>query len=134
MVREATLIVETELPIGFTCANGTGIEKGTILKMADPMTASYANATNQIPAGIAATEKIASDGKTKIGVYRHGIFKGTCSGSIAIGDPVITAETNFIMTGLAQSGVNRLGTALEAGAATETILFELNPGYMVATV
>jgi len=127
MANECTLIFETEVAIPFTCANGTGIEKGTVLKLEDPLTVSYANASNQIVGGIAKNEKIASDGKTKISIYRGGIFKGTCSGSVTIGCPLCTAETNKIRTGLGISGVNIIGIALEAGSNGETILFELKP-------
>ena len=43
MANEATLIVETELPINFTVANATGIEKGALLKITDPMTAALSD-------------------------------------------------------------------------------------------
>ena len=79
MANEAVLIVETDLPIMFTCANETGIEKGTLLKLSDPNTVAAATADNDIFIGIAAEEKIASDGKTKIAVYTRGIFKMVCS-------------------------------------------------------
>jgi len=134
MANEHTLIVEYSSPIGFTCANGTGIEKGAVLQMTDPMTASAASAISQFPAGIAATEKIASDGKTKIAVYRDGIFKGTCSGAIAIGDPIGTDVSNLISKALTVSGCNVLGIALETGANTETILYELRPFGMLGMI
>ena len=63
MANEATLIVETDLPIMFTCANATGIEKGTLLKLSDPNTVAAATADNDIFIGIAAEEKIASEKK-----------------------------------------------------------------------
>ena len=75
MTNEAVLIVELECPIGFTCADGTGIEKGAILMLSDPMTAALATGDEDFIAGIAAEEKIANDGKTKISVYRSGIFR-----------------------------------------------------------
>ena len=78
MALEATLIFETEPPIPFTVTDGAGIEKGTILKITDPMTAVIAAGDADAIAGIASEEKIASDGRTKIGVYRRGIFKAFC--------------------------------------------------------
>ena len=36
MTNEATLIVETELPINFTCENATGIEKGALFNAVMP--------------------------------------------------------------------------------------------------
>ena len=70
MTNEAVLEIEQTVPIPMTCANGTGIEKGTILKMSDPFTVAAVSGTNDTIGGIAAEEKIASDGKTKIAVYR----------------------------------------------------------------
>lgn len=132
MANEATLMYETHLPIPFTCSNVLGIEKGTILKMTDPFTAAASAAANDVVAGIAAEEKIANDGKTKISVYRGGIFKVTASGSISVGDPLVTAVpagTNLVAT----AGVNAeqvIGIALETASAGETFLMELNPTVM----
>ena len=129
MTNEAVLIYETSIPIPFTVADGTGIEKGAILKMTDPMTASLAVADEDIIAGIAASEKIASDGKTKLGVYRSGIFKVLGSGNITVGDALITvasATGNIVLT----AGVNAediVGIALETATDGQTLLMELKP-------
>jgi len=131
MVNEATLYFETEVPIPFTCSETTGIERGTLLKMATPMTVSAGVVLNDICGGIAAGEKIASDGKTKIEVYRHGIFKVTASGSVAIGDPLVKSEltTNFVET--AGTNDERVwGIALETVTNGQTFLMELNPTTM----
>ena len=72
MANEAVLMIETELPIPFTCADGTGIAKGTVLKMADLATVSLADGTNDIVGGITGTEKIAYDGRVRVDVYRCG--------------------------------------------------------------
>jgi len=132
MTNEATLIVETEPPINFTCDNSTGIEKGTILKLSDPMTAAASDGDNDLVAGIAAEEKIESDGKTKIAVYRGGIFKVTASGSVAVGDPLGTdgAANNYVASNIADanlSGAKQIGIALEAASDDETFLMELRP-------
>ena len=66
MANEAVLIFETSVPIPFTVANGTGIEKGTLLTLTDPFTAEAFNASGGAVAGIAAEEKIASDGKVRL--------------------------------------------------------------------
>lgn len=58
MAHEAILKFETELPIPFTVANGTGIEKGAVLKLTDPMTAIITSGDEDQIAGIAAEEKI----------------------------------------------------------------------------
>ena len=131
MANEATLIYETELPIDFTVANATGIEKGTLLKMTDPMTAIINSASNDPVAGIAKGEKIISDGRTKLEVYRHGIFKMTLSGSCTVGDALVcAAEANMVKTApnyTSLSGSNIVGTALETATTGETLLVELNP-------
>src|SRR3990167_10150726 len=129
MANEATLIVETELPINFTVANATGIEKGTILKMTDPMTAIITSAASDTIAGIAAAEKIASDGVTKLGVYRRGIFKVSLSGACTVGDPLVTdASVNYVKAAPTTdiSGAKIIGYALETGATGETILMDMN--------
>jgi hypothetical protein len=90
----AQLIYETELPISFTVANATGIEKGSVLKLTDPMTAIITSGDEDQVAGIAAEEKIASDGKTKIAVYRRGIFKVYVSAQVTIGQALAVSEEN----------------------------------------
>ena len=129
MANEATLIFETEIPLPFTVANATGIEKGTLLKLTDPMTAIISSADDDACAGIAAEEKIASDGKTKLGVYRRGIFKVLGSGSITVGDAValggLGGDNEVITAGV--NAENILGTALETSTDGETLLIELNP-------
>lgn len=131
MANEAVLIFETAPPIPFTCADGTGIEKGTFLTLSDPMTvaATGANA-NAVVVGIAAAEKIANDGNTKIPVYMEGIFQMECGGNITAGEMVeSTATANHIVTATqtANATANIIGRALETGADTETIMVQLNP-------
>lgn len=132
MANEAILRVETGLPINMTCADGTGIEKGTILKLTDPLTASASDGANDIVAGIAASEKIASDGTTSVAVYRQGIFDIKASGAISVGDPVGTSATANHVQSIANttnlSGSKRLGFALETATDGEVIQVELNIG------
>src|SRR3990167_415287 len=127
MADEAVLIFETDLPIPFTVANATGIEKGAVLKQTDPMTAIINSAVDNVPAGIAAKEKIASDGKTKIAVYRGGIFKVVASGTITVGDPLCiegdTLNTLRSTAGLTTgnlSGSKIWGIAFETAASDES--------------
>ena len=130
MANEATLMVETQLPIMMTCADGAGIEKGTICVMTDPLTAAAATTSGQIIAGIAAEEKIASDGKTKIAIYRGGIFKVTGSGNITVGNPLVHSPTPNIVQTAAVNAETVLGIALETSTNTETLLIELRPTTM----
>ena len=133
MANEAVLIVEQDYPVNFTVANATGIEKGALLKMTDPNTAIAGSASNDPVAGISYGEKIASDGVTKLAVYRKGIFKMTLSGSATVGDALViegASSTNYVKkcpNHTSLSGANIVGTALETGTTGETILVELNP-------
>lgn len=127
MANEATLIFELGPAIPFTVADGTGIEKGTHLTLSDPMTAAANSAIVLGPAtaGIAAAEKIANNGVTKLGVFREGIFKVTASGSITAGDP-LAAIGNFVYTA-ATNEENLIGTAFETATDGQTLLMELKP-------
>ena len=127
----SVLMIETELPIMMTCANATGINKGDTLRLADALLVTASTDAEDDIAGIAAEEKIASDGKTKIAVYRGGIFKMTAKAAITCGQSVSSsADANKVQTATKTSvGSKTLGLALEtSGADTETILVELNPG------
>lgn len=128
MTGEATLVYETELPIPFTCADGTGIEKGTLLELTDPMTVVAVSGADKPIAGIAAEEKIASDGKTTIAVYRRGIFKMLAGeASILIGNPL---TSHSVVNEVINADINNthiVGRALEAAGDTETLLVDLNP-------
>lgn len=131
MAQECTLVFEKSLPVSYTCDDGTGIEKGAILKLVDLRTVSPADGDGDPVAGIAAEEKIASDGKVKIAVYETGTFKGTAGATgAAAGQGIMTyASTgdpnDIVVTGAAED--NCMGTASETAANNETFLFELKP-------
>ena len=131
MANEATLIHELELPIPFTCADGAGIEKGTLLKLTDPMTVALSDGAADIIAGIAAEEKINGDGKTKIGVYMRGIFKMLSDGTVAVGAGVMADGSNaneYITATAAADAAAVFGIALETVADGETGLVYVNVG------
>lgn len=130
MANEATLVFETELPLPFTVANATGIEKGSLLKLADLNTASLADGANDILAGIAAQEKIASDGKVKLAIYPKGIFKMMASGAIPVGLAVCShGNANVVkLAPVTVSGAAILGHALETAADGETFLVNVSVG------
>lgn len=134
MTNEAVLLVQKTFPENMTCANATGISKGTILKLADPNTASASTGTYDIVAGIAYTQKVASDGNTQIAVLTGpgDIVKLVASGSIAVGDPVGTAAPGNQVISIANvpalSGSKRLGYARETATDGETLKVVLNIG------
>jgi hypothetical protein len=131
MALETTLVFETSKPIPFTCADGTGIEKGALLKIADPFTVSLTAGDTDAIVGIAAEEKIASDGKVKIGVYTTGIFKGyagaagVTAGMAIISDTGTGAANELVVADINSEHI--VGRALETATDGETFLFQLNP-------
>lgn len=129
MGDEAVLIIETDAPIAFTCADGAGIEKGTVLKIADPATVSASSADNDTFIGVAAEEKINGDGRTKIAVWTRGIFRMTIAAgqTTTVGQDVVIKGANTIggYTTLDDEKGYVIGRALETGAAGETVLVQV---------
>ena len=134
MANELVLMFETSLPIPMIVANGTGIEQGTLLKGSDPFTVAASAAAEDQFGGVAAGEKIASDGVLTIPVYLSGIFKAVASGNVTYNDPLVTAVPagNLLASAIGRTTVqlsgNRIfGRALETATAAQTFLFELRP-------
>ena len=131
MALETTIIHETEIAVPMTVADGVGIEKGAILKLADPNTASLTDGDTDICAGIAKKEKIASNGKTKLSVYKRGIFKGFAGlAGVTAGAAIITDSATGAANELVDADVNSeniVGRALETATDGQSFLFELNP-------
>jgi len=78
MANEAVIIelFNGGRPIRYTCADGTGIAKGALMELtngSDRTVTVFANAASAC-VGVAAMEKVASDGSTEISVYTDGIF------------------------------------------------------------
>jgi len=132
MALESELVHEMEPPIPFTCADGTGIEKGTHLILSDPMTVAKSGGDTDEIIGISAEEKVASDGKTRIGVYMRGIFRGFAGASgVTVGLAIISDNaTGATDNELVVADINSeaiVGIALETAADTESFMFYLNP-------
>lgn len=130
MALECTLLVELEPPVSMTCADGAGIPKGSVLELNDAATVTITDADSDKIVGIAAEEKIASDGKTQIGVYLRGIFRGYAGvDTVTVGRAIrmdSTADVNeFSICAANEEGI--VGTAWESAANGETFKFLLNP-------
>lgn len=131
MSNEAVLKVETHIPINFTCATGTTIEKGAICKMTSPMTASTSDGANDIVAGIVQSEKLAAETtQDSVSIYRGGVFRVACHGSISGGDPVVTGATANHVILATTNQENILGIMLEDATEGQTKLMELRPTTM----
>jgi len=118
--------------ITMNCADGTAIAKGAILQITDNRTA-LASAADKPVAGIAASEKIADDGQTTIGVYTNGIFdlKDAGAGG-AVGLCVSLGGVNTIKTAAANADLGyilgkRLATSGAAG--TESVRVQIGKVY-----
>lgn len=131
MALETTLLFELEPAIPFTCADGVGIEKGALLILTDPMTVATATGDNDEIIGIAAAEKIASDGNTKIPVYIRGIFKGYAGAAgVTVGLSIISdvgtgAPNEMVVSDAGSESI--IGMALETATDEESFTFLLQP-------
>ena len=122
----------TALPKDFIVADGTGIEKGTLLELTDPRTAAANNGSGDIIAGIAAREKVANDGRTRLAVFEPGcgaIFDMTVGAvGVTLGTWVSSEGANTIKdaTEAEIAAGKAIGRALETGAAAEVVQVALN--------
>lgn len=114
-------------PIRYTIADATAIAKGTLMYLSsDPRTMSAHSAQGQDFVGIAATEKVANDGQTTLGVYTNGIFDLVdSSAGMTLGDMAkLSGTANMIMTAddaTAQQAPEYVGKVLETASASETV-------------
>lgn len=131
MADECVMIEEWGFPTSFTVADGTGIEKGAVLKFADPNTAATTTGDTDVVAGIAAAEKIASNGQTRLAVHRTGKFIGTAGvAGVTAGMAIITDTATSSANRLVVADVNSehiVGIALETATNGETFQFILAP-------
>ena len=126
MANEAQLRDWLDDPIDFIVADGTAITRGTLLTLTDPRTAIATTAAGAKIAGIAARDKIASDGRTRLAVFRRGIFDMVACGSISVGNAVVAVNhDNYVKEAIgvlgANSGATIIGHALETASAAERI-------------
>ena len=128
MANEAVIIellgYKKGCPIRFTCADGTGIAKGTLMELSGDRTV-IANTNDNSPVvGIAAHEKVKDDGSTEITVYTNGIFDmlsdsgtdivGTMMANSATENTIQTADGDDLLQG------SNVGIMLEAGTDSGT--------------
>ena len=121
-------------PIQRTVASGNQISQGTILKLAEPNTASASTGTGDIFGGIAAFEKsiLNGDVSTSISAWMTGIWDLTVNAGVAIttGNKVTSSGANLIRVAT-EAEVNAgqwIGVAEEDGATGEAIRVSLR-GY-----
>jgi len=130
MAKEAVLVVETSIPINFNCSTSTSIEKGSICKMTDNMTAILADGDTDIVAGIAQSEVLSTNAGS-VAIYRSGIFRGYAGAAgVTVGSAIITDAGTGAANELVDADINSeniVGIALETATDGNTFLFELKP-------
>lgn len=127
------LVYELAPPIPFICSVSTGIPKGTLLTLADGMIVAASAGDTDVIAGVAAEEKIADDGKTRIAVYTDGIFKAVAGGNCTVGKSLMTysstGDANDVIDATNAATYSEcLGIAYDTFTDGETGLVRLCPG------
>jgi hypothetical protein len=101
------------------------------MKMTDGSVAIISSATGDALSGVLAREKIASDGRTQVAVFKKGRFMATCSGAVVTGNPLVSyASAEFPnqvgMANETHSGSVVLGYPEEDGTDQEEIVVRLD--------
>ena len=123
MANEAVIIelIEAGCPVRFTVNDASAIAKGTLLEITDPRTVLATGADNDEFIGIAAQEKVLSDGQTSMSVYTKGIFDLRFSAAITAGEKVSVSGTNTVAkVAAADLLFGDVGVALETSAGADT--------------
>jgi hypothetical protein len=108
----------------FTVAEGATIEKGCLCKLSDPRTAAASSGAD-VFAGIAAAEKVASDGATTLAFHTEGVFDLMSAGAaITAGGLVSLSGANLIKQATEAEMVTgaAFGKALETAAAAGEVI------------
>lgn len=118
-------------PIRYSCADGVTIPKGSLLQINSDRTVLIHAAIDKPIAGIAAHEKVASDGATTIAVYTNGIFDLTAAaagvtalGALCAGSGTPNMITVADGTDILQS--SDVGMCLEAHGNDEVAAVRIN--------
>ena len=135
MADEHVLKIETELPINFTCATGTTIEKGAMCMMTDGMVAATSTGDTDIVAGVAQSEKLAAEtSQNSVAIYRGGIFTAVAGvAGVTFGKALITDVGTSSANRLVDADLNSanvVGICLETAASGVRFLYELKPVVM----
>ena len=118
-------------PIRYTIADGTAIPKGSLIVIkTDPRTVLIHAGVDESFAGIAAHEKVASDGSTTLAVYTNGIFDivAAAAGIVAVGAiSAVSATVNMTTAADAADLLqnSQVGYVLESQANDERALVRI---------
>jgi len=106
MANEAVLKIKLGEPWDWIVENVTGVEKGTVMKMSGVGIAAIASGVGDVFAGITRREKIALDGRTRLSLFRRGVFDMKACPV----DPVGISQGDWVKN----SGTNLITVASEA--------------------
>ena len=111
-------------PVRYSVDEATAVPKGTIMKITDARLAAATTGIDEPIAGIAASEKVASDGSTTLALYTNGIFDiVNATGAATCG--AVQAPNGINTCCDADAGDliqnSTIGYALETGGTPETI-------------
>ena len=124
-------------PVRYNVGNTMAVEKGTLMWIRDDII-SGSNITGRdfvgegnAFAGIAASEKVASDGSTTLGLWTAGIFDMITGKAVSAGTLMAISGGNFIRPALALDILSGavVGKSLEDGSANEVIKVLVGAGY-----
>lgn len=121
MANEAVLKQKLGEPWDWIVDDGTGIEKGAICVISGVRSAKTSSGSGERFAGIARREKIANDDRTRLALFRRGIFdlKNSVDPGISGGALVTTSGINLIRAMDANEAVDTSGITI--GRALEDI-------------
>lgn len=132
MADEHILKIETHIPVNFTCATGTTIEKGAMCMMTDGMVAATSTGDTDIVAGVAQSEKLAAEtSQNSVSIYEGGYFTAVAGvAGVTFGKALITDTATSSANRLVDADVgseNIVGYALETAASGVRFLYKLQP-------
>ena len=135
MANEAVIIELLGTPAGhpvrYIVADGTAITKGALMVVTDPRTAVAHSTGTTAFVGIAATNKVASDGQLSLALYNYGIFDLTAAaaGVTTVGyNCALSATANMISVNTAAIWLTggMVGRCLESHANDEVAAVLVN--------
>ncbi len=132
MADEHVLKIETHIPVNYTCATGTTIEKGAALKMADGMVALLADGDGDVPAGVVQSEKLAAEtSQNSVSIYEGGWFTAVAGvGGVTFGKAIRLDVATSSANRLVDAGANEnniWGVCAETAVSGVRFLYKLNP-------
>lgn len=132
MADEHVLKVETHIPVNFTCATGTTIEKGAMCMMTNGMVAATSTGDTDIVVGVAQSEKLAAEtSQNSVAIYEGGWFTAVAGvAGVTFGKALITDTATSSANRLVDADVdseNIVGYCAETAASGVRFLYKLQP-------